>query len=523
MHSEALGGGVAEFDEAVEARACPYLNELGETALNEMRTVYEQIDAGNYDALGDLAERLAAAAEPNTVTTDTTENQRQVDAEPRPEPGVEVDLIPAATQPPDYLSAVRQAEHEWQLQKLRSEDAAEPDMDSAPLKETVPIKRQTFPAPETVPETINKNQAVAHDSDPDHNPVKSREAAIRPPELPTEPAMVPESKVEPAPAGAAEAPVVTEPTGRELSPTIPEIPPVTKVNDGTAPAVFKPPEVMESIAEDQVTAEPPTDNVAVNVLVEEVDINLDAGYPVVEDYTTEPTEIEAIIDEPQAASADEQPSAFDPETIEAFEPAIIEAYQELMATVDVVSTFDISDDDKESNAEPMPDFESFIAEQSTDEQPMKLESIRTLANEQPLEKTFAQLVAVLPEIEDKEEKNELQRIMRDIEVMLPKYQAASLAEEKPGSVITPALTDKLLMLLRTLGYEHPREELVRFVGRYGLVFLIQALQYMYQLSIESNRQEFAGTAVPPLMIDETTSLRFSLDSSLMNMIPAKNL
>jgi hypothetical protein len=62
MHAEALSGGVAEFDAAVEGGVCPFLNELGEMALREMRTVYEQVDAGDYEALGDLAERLAAAA-----------------------------------------------------------------------------------------------------------------------------------------------------------------------------------------------------------------------------------------------------------------------------------------------------------------------------------------------------------------------------------------------------------------------------------------------------------------------------
>lgn len=75
MHSEALGGGVAEFDSAVENRACPYLNQLGDTALGEMRNVYEQLDDGNFDAVGQLAEKLAAAASSKTkVEQETTES-----------------------------------------------------------------------------------------------------------------------------------------------------------------------------------------------------------------------------------------------------------------------------------------------------------------------------------------------------------------------------------------------------------------------------------------------------------------
>jgi len=62
MHAEALGGGVAEFDAAVETRACPYLNELGEVALNHMRDVYVKLEDGDLDAIAELANQLAAAA-----------------------------------------------------------------------------------------------------------------------------------------------------------------------------------------------------------------------------------------------------------------------------------------------------------------------------------------------------------------------------------------------------------------------------------------------------------------------------
>jgi hypothetical protein len=70
MHAEALGGGVAEFDVAVANGVCPYLNQLGDAALGEMRAVYEELDAGNYEALGAIAERLAMAAQKTPTALD---------------------------------------------------------------------------------------------------------------------------------------------------------------------------------------------------------------------------------------------------------------------------------------------------------------------------------------------------------------------------------------------------------------------------------------------------------------------
>lgn len=76
MHQEALGGGVAEFDAALKARACPFLNALGPMALGEMRSVYEQIDAGNYEALDELAERLVAAVEQRADAIPAPESEK---------------------------------------------------------------------------------------------------------------------------------------------------------------------------------------------------------------------------------------------------------------------------------------------------------------------------------------------------------------------------------------------------------------------------------------------------------------
>jgi len=89
MHGEALGGGVVEFDAAIEARSCPYLNQLGEVALAEMRGVYEELDNGNYEALGKIAERLAAAAKQKAASKHEPEAPVQPKTPEEPTPAAD--------------------------------------------------------------------------------------------------------------------------------------------------------------------------------------------------------------------------------------------------------------------------------------------------------------------------------------------------------------------------------------------------------------------------------------------------
>lgn len=101
MHQEAFNGGVAAFEEAVRTGACPYLSELGDVALGEVRGVYEQLDAGNYDALEALAERLASAMEqPVTMAT------KPEVVEPQPESLTRMDW--AASKPRDTRTTTKQ-------------------------------------------------------------------------------------------------------------------------------------------------------------------------------------------------------------------------------------------------------------------------------------------------------------------------------------------------------------------------------------------------------------------------------
>lgn len=74
MHPEALGGNVAEFDRAVRQGVCPFLNQLGETAMSEMRSAYEQVGNGDFDAIGKIAEQLAAAVKEKTETQSRRES-----------------------------------------------------------------------------------------------------------------------------------------------------------------------------------------------------------------------------------------------------------------------------------------------------------------------------------------------------------------------------------------------------------------------------------------------------------------
>lgn len=140
------------------------------------------------------------------------------------------------------------------------------------------------------------------------------------------------------------------------------------------------------------------------------------------------------------------------------------------------------------------DFETFVSAQPASEEQITLEVIQEHADEQPLEQTFMQLVELLSEATEATEQNELSKILQELKVAIPVCYIVQETEEiKPQ--ITPEMTEKLLMLLRALGYQSPSEALVRFVGSYNLAFLLQALEYLCQLNDINNRQEFAAASV----------------------------
>lgn len=154
------------------------------------------------------------------------------------------------------------------------------------------------------------------------------------------------------------------------------------------------------------------------------------------------------------------------------------------------------------------DFETFIALQPVAEEPLTLRAIQEQAYEQPLEQTLAQLVGYFSEPLEEGVPEALWPIIQEVGEALPAcYIRQKTTEAEPKLQVTPEMTEKLLLLLRTLGYKTPREELVNFATKYGLVFLLQAVDYMYQLYSNDNKQEFlTASATPASSVDDNAWL-----------------
>lgn len=76
-------------------------------------------------------------------------------------------------------------------------------------------------------------------------------------------------------------------------------------------------------------------------------------------------------------------------------------------------------------------------------------------------------------------------------------------ELEPATItVTPDLTDKLLVLLRTIGHDNPREALVGLVSRRGFVFLAEAVTHLQRLSDDTGRLELSRSWLGPAMVEE---------------------
>ncbi len=174
-------------------------------------------------------------------------------------------------------------------------------------------------------------------------------------------------------------------------------------------------------------------------------------------------------------------------------------------------------------------FETFAAAQPEPEEPVTFAAILEQANEQPLEQTLIQLVELASTIEVSAEEvtpnvEAFLEILQGIEAELPACFAAR-GNEKALPRITPLMTEKLLLLLQSVGYEHPQEALVRLVAVYDLAFLLQALQHLCQLYHDEYHKEILGAASPVQHSDNAplrwgklllTLLAFYFDSPKLN-------
>lgn len=164
----------------------------------------------------------------------------------------------------------------------------------------------------------------------------------------------------------------------------------------------------------------------------------------------------------------------------------------------------------ENESEPfaVPTFETFLATQPPIEE-VTLENIKEQSSELPLEQTLVQLVEYLTKsTDDLEQRESLIEIIKDIEKTLP-YCYIGQETEEAKLQITPEMTDRLLTLLRELGYQNPREALVNIIRNFGFEFLTQSLTYLYQLTDEDNRKEFLSLTTPAISSNDNSLSRLS--------------
>lgn len=185
-----------------------------------------------------------------------------------------------------------------------------------------------------------------------------------------------------------------------------------------------------------------------------------------------------------------------------FEPEIIEVYQELANITKAYKVESLILDEPisdpvlpplEFRAENIPvlveDFKSFFDEPPDSLETTTLETIQEQAQNKPLEQTLVDFAELLAYSEQPSQPNELRITLRNIATVLPTCYIIGEAKE-PRPRITLEMTEQLLILLRGLGYEHPREVLVGFVQKYSLSFLLQALRYLCLLNNLAEQHEF---------------------------------
>ncbi len=186
--------------------------------------------------------------------------------------------------------------------------------------------------------------------------------------------------------------------------------------------------------------------------------------------------------------------AIDAETTELFEQLLamsVEADEETTSTfVKLVGEQSEAQVPKEVTVEVTSDvnvFADFLDIQPESEETIDIETIVTNANEQPLEETFAQLIELLEG--GSFDSTDVMSAIKDFSKAFA-YSNREHSTEREELLVTPAITQKLLDLLRAIGYENPQEALLGLISRHDLEFLVQAMRYLAQLANPDNQHEF---------------------------------
>jgi len=154
-----------------------------------------------------------------------------------------------------------------------------------------------------------------------------------------------------------------------------------------------------------------------------------------------------------------------------------------------------------------PTFEAYVTEQPVYSGKITLETIRIEAEDTTLEETLVKITRLISEQETNNNEGDLvplKEMLQELQVMLPNADA----EENAKPRITPELTEKLLQILREIGFENPKEELLEFVRKTDIAYMLQAFMFICKLINDDAWHEFLITPTPPTSSgDDTVKLQ----------------
>jgi hypothetical protein len=169
-------------------------------------------------------------------------------------------------------------------------------------------------------------------------------------------------------------------------------------------------------------------------------------------------------------------------------------------------------------------FEAFVISQPKPEELPTIEAVKAGATEHTAEETLLQLAHYLTgHQEDSQDKDEeINHLLKEVYEAIPEPLRITdnSKESSPAVYITPELTQKLLGLLKSLGFQNPNKTLTEFVSRHDLEYLLHAIRYLVQLANDDNRQEvLRGKAAPQTKADEPILAR--IGRAIFNVIRVK--
>jgi hypothetical protein len=145
------------------------------------------------------------------------------------------------------------------------------------------------------------------------------------------------------------------------------------------------------------------------------------------------------------------------------------------------------------------DFEAWLDTPQLSKEPVTLEIAQDDIDGQPLEETLVQLVVYLKEVAEDQRADTIRESIQNLGEALAQVYAPLTEATERVQPMTPELTQRLLTLLKAVGYQNPGEALVAFVSRHDIEFLLQAIRYLSRLANADYRQEF----LPPVLMART--------------------